>query len=279
MFGVHLEEKLFVACDPAMHEWTRFSRSVEFKTDDLQQAQADGWVGWERDRSDGHRSTPRPLEDARTEILLAFRPERFLQYVAFEQIATGMDPGERLLLADKLGRPSEGPPRQSSHPLELELGLSARQILDMIGGAFRLKAAIRGSAAEHHLGEYLRSTPGVSNVRALDEDGRPDFEIAFHRRTLLIECKNVLRKRTAAGLPRVDFQKTRASKSDPCSRYYRPAQFDVLAACLHPLTESWEYRFARTTTLAAHPRCQGRLSSHVVVSDVDQWHASLGALF
>ena len=276
MFGVHLEEGLFIACDPAMHEWTRFSRSIEFKTHHVKRARASGWLAWERDRSQGRRHAPPPIEDARTEVLLAFQPERFLQYVAFEQVASGMDAGERLLLADKIGS-TPAPPQALVHPMERELGLSAHQILDMIGGAFRLKAAVRGSAAEHHLGEYLRSVPGVTKVRAIDEDGRPDFEVVVRRRAILIECKNVLRRLTTAGLPRVDFQKTRASKKDPCSRYYKPTQFDVLAACLHPITERWEYRFASTATLPSHPRCPGHLSSQVTVSP-SGWHESLGVL-
>lgn len=80
----------------------------------------------------------------------------------------------------------------------------------------------------------------------------------------MIECKNVL-ARTQQGLPKVDFQKTRASKADPCSRYYKPTQFQVLAACLHPITSQWDFRFAPTGTLAPHPKCVGRLASNVLV--------------
>ena len=274
MFGVHLEEGLFVACDPAMHEWTRFSRSVEFKTHHLEEAKETGWSGWERDRSHARRRAAPPKEDARTEVLVAFRPTNFLRYVALEQIATGMDPGERLLLVDKVGEAARNDVTAFVHPLERELGLSAYEILDMIGSAFRLKAAVRGSAAEHHLGEYLRTVPGVTKVRPIDEDGKPDFEISFRRRSLLIECKNVLRKPTAAGQPRVDFQKTRASKNDPCSRYYKASQFEVLAACLHPIQETWNYKFVATSELASHPSCAGRLSHRLTVSG-SSWRSEL----
>lgn len=266
MFGVHIEEGLFISCDPAMHEWTRFSRSVEFKSQQLEEAQQSGWFGWERERSLARRRAALPKEDARTEVLVAFRPNQFLRYVAFERVATGMDPGERLLLADRLNQPSTKPEQRLVHPLEKELGLGAFEILDMIGGAFRLKAAVRGGAAEYHLGEHLRTVPGVSRVTPIDEDGKPDFEVTFSGNNFLIECKNVLRRPNAAGEPRVDFQKTRASKNDPCSRYYRPDQFDVLAACLHPISERWEYRFISTSSLAAHATCRGRLSQRVIVS-------------
>lgn len=272
MFGVHLDRGLFIAVDPSMHEWTRFSRSVEFKEADLDEAESTGWHGWERDRSPVRRIRAAPRDDLRTESLLAFRPENFLRYVAFERIATGMDTGERLLWAERMGHGVSTP--ESRHPLEAELGLDAHQILDMIGGAFRLKAAVRGSTAEHHLRTYLESLPDLNDVRQIDEDGQPDFEVHLGGSEFLIECKNVLRRRTRSGACRVDFQKTRASKGDPCSRYYRPEQFDVLAACLHSVTETWEFRFASTSTLPPHRTCPGHLSSGVEVEG-PSWTDSL----
>ncbi len=274
-FGVHLEEGLFVACDPAMHEWTRFSRSVEFKMSDLEQAKRAGWHGWERERSTVRRKAPPPQQDCRTEILLGFKPERFLDYVLLERAARGMDPGERHRLIDKW--PERGVPLEpefSGHPLEQELGLPARGILDLLTGAFRLHVAVRGAAANHHLTTKLLQTPALTAVTAIDKDGRPDLSLVYKDRPFLVECKNVLRKPTKDLSPRVDFQKTRAAKGNPCSRYYRASQFHVLAACLHPLTERWEYRFCATRDLLPHPRCEGRLSDRVVVTG-DHWHPTI----
>ena len=146
-------------------------------------------------------------------------------------------------------------PDVKPHPLELQLGLPAAQILDVISGAFRLAAAVRGGVAEHHLERHLRQVLGVRHVRHIIEDGKPDFEVEYRKKPFLIECKNVL-ARTQQGLPKVDFQKTRASKADPCSRYYKPTQFHVLAACLHPITQQWEFRFAPTAALAQHKKCR-----------------------
>ena len=277
MFGVHLELGLFVAVDPVMHEWTRFSRSIEFKEADLKQARDTGWHGWERDRSIGRRNQPAPKDNLRTEALLSFRPKEFLRYVNLERVASGMDTGERLLLAERWpstttdsglmgAQQSSMPPMR--HPLEVELGMNVREVLDMIGGTFRLKAAVRGSAAEHHLGLHLNEVSQFSDVESLDQDGQPDFAVTYKSKRYLIECKNVLRKTNARGACKVDFQKTRASKNDPCSRYYRPGQFHVLAACLHAVTEKWEFRFAPTTSLSPHPKCTGRLASNVVVDGV-----------
>jgi len=83
---------------------------------------------------------------------------------------------------------------------------------------------------------------------------------------LLIECKNVLRTLTAAKLPKVDFQRTRAAKGDHCSRYYQPSEFNILAASLHAVRDKWEFSFARTCDLPAHSKCEGRISNNIVVS-------------
>lgn len=77
------------------------------------------------------------------------------------------------------------------------------------------------------------------------------------QQAILLECKNVLRTTYAGGIPKLDFQRTRASKSDPCLRYYMPSDFQVLAACLHPVTEQWEFKFALTSKLPPHGSLPG----------------------
>lgn len=262
MLGVHLEEGIFVAVDPENYNPTWFSRSVEFKDEHCEEALRQGWIGWERERSMGRRKAAMPLASNLTEAVLAFTPEHFLRYVHFERFATGMDTGERLLLAERMHE--HGFKKPSEHPLEQMFGLSAAEILDVIWGANRLTTAVRGSVAEHHLEQHLRAVPGMSKVTPIDADGRPDFEVVYRSKPYLIECKNVLRRSAPRG-PKVDFQKTRASKRDPCTRYYERGSFDVLAACLHPVTERWEFRFCCTSKLDSHAECVGRLSQHVYV--------------
>lgn len=207
-FGVHLEMGLFVAADPRMHNPTWFSSSVEFKTRDIEAAGAQGWHGWERERSDARRKQKRPEGSLLTETVIGFRPDQFLRYVEFERVASGLDCGERLLLSDRIEKNlTQGKilmPAPGRHPLELQLGLPASDILDIISGAFRLAAAVRGGVAEHHSERHLRQVPGVRNVRHIIEDGKPDFEVEYRRSPFLIECKNVL-ARTQQGLPKVDF--------------------------------------------------------------------------
>jgi len=159
----------------------------------------------------------------------------------------------------------------AAHPLLSNLGLEANELLGILEGSFRLLVAVRGSVAEHHLGKMLKGIRALSNVRRIDEDGKPDFEVDYKKRRFRIECKNVLR-RLVGNVPRVDFQKTRASKGNPCSRFYDPKQFEVLAACLHPVSEKWEFRFHATASLPPHKKCEGRLSPRV---EVRGWEESI----
>jgi hypothetical protein len=279
MMGVHVDREVFVAIDPRMHSPTWFSTSVEFKAAELDEAETKGWHGWQRERSLVRRKAPPPQASLETEVLVAFRPEFFGRYIEFERLASGLDCGERLLFSDQVekgiitGSPliyTGGP-----HPLELQLGLPAHLILDVVSGAFRLAAAVRGGVAEYHLEQHLRSVRGVDRVRHITEDGKPDFEIRYKKRDFRVECKNVLARRQR-GLPRVDFQKTRAAKSDPCSRYYKASQFEVLAACLHPVTQKWEFQFSPTAALPSHRQCPERLASNVLVAT--SWPTDLRAV-
>jgi hypothetical protein len=260
--GVHLEEGVIVGCDPTMHNPTWFSKSVEFKDEQLELARTRGWSAWERERREGgRRKEPLPLLDYRTEVVVAFTPENLLRYIELERVASGLDPGERLLLA-------ETPPGEKRHALEIELGLSAGQIMDMIQRGFRLKVAVRGGAAQLHLGKLLERVPGITKIVPIDEDARPDFEVRYRsrRKPVTIECKNVLRSHRLQGLPIVEYQKTRASKSDPhCGRYYTFDHCDILAACLHPIQVRWEYSFCASSQLPPHASCPGRVHPRVPV--------------
>jgi hypothetical protein len=271
--GVHLEEGILVGCDPAMHNPTWFSKSVEFKDEQVELAQKRGWYAWERDRRDrGRRKEPLPLLDYRIETVVAFTPKSLLRYIDLERVATGLDPGERLLLA-------QTPPGKRRHALEIELGLTHGEILDMIERAFRLKVAARGAAAQLHLGKKLEKIPGLTVV-PIDEDARPDFEVRYRsrRRPLTIECKNVLRSHRFQGLPIVEYQKTRASKGDPlCGRYYTFRHCDILAACLHPITEQWDYEYCPSRELPPHARCPGKVHPRVPVGGED-WTRSIERL-
>ena len=269
--GIDLERKLFVAADPLMNNPSPMSRSVEFKSEHVEQILADGWAAWERERRDAKTTTRRAFEllpDIRTEILIGGRQERLLDLILMERVARGLDPGERHLIADKFRElPGKNAAVSISHKLLDELSIAPEALLDLIASASRLKMAVRGWVAETHLEAHLRSVPGVTECVRLDEDGKPDIRLRWRDSPpITIECKNVLRKTFADGTPKLDFQRTRASKADPCSRYYMPSDFDVVAACLHPVSEQWEFRFALTSELPAHGSCQGRIANNIRVT-------------
>lgn len=267
--GINPVEGIFVAADPLMNTPAPMSRSIEFKEERVEQIRKNDWAAWERNRLPP-KSKSRPaaeLEDLRTEVLIGGKQHRLLDLIALERLARGLDPGERHLVAEKL-RDFNANPQAEPHAVLKEFGLPSDALLDLIDGASRLKMAVRGWVAEQHLFESLHGLAGVSECRRLEADGQPDISLRWKGGApIWIECKNTLRTRYADGRPKVDFQRTRASKSDPCSRYYRPEDFPVLAACLHAVTESWEFRFALTADLEPHRACPGRISSSIGVAE------------
>jgi hypothetical protein len=156
--------------------------------------------------------------------------------------------------------------KAASHKLLDELDLPPEALFDLINGASRLKMAVRGWVAEQKLEQALQKIHGVSDCHRINEEGQPDVTLRWRGGApILIECKNVLRKLSASGYPKIDFQRTRASKANPCSRYYKPTDFPILAACLHAVTEKWNFKFALTRDLPSHAKCSGRIASGVIV--------------
>jgi hypothetical protein len=279
MLRFDVDRGVFVAADPLMNTPAPMSRSIEFKADHVKRILSSGWAAWERERHQP-KTKSRPAvalnEDLRTEILVGGRQDRVLDLILLERAARRvdpgqrhLDPGERHLLADKLNEvPSHLPDAAISHPLLDELDIESKALLDVIEGASRLKMAVRGWVAEAHLAEILSNTPGVTDCKRLGGDRQPDISLRWRGGPpILVECKNTLREKYADGRPKVDFQRTRAAKGDPCSRYYRPGDFAVLAACLHPISEKWEFRFAPTADLPKHNTCTGRIANMIGVSE------------
>lgn len=275
LLGVDPDTGRFVAADPVLHSPTRLFISLEFKQHHMDQIRTRGWHAWER------LST---IDQARQfETLVGGRPEHLLDLVRFERAAKGLDPGNRHLLAETWLSQANGTggevtgeggglvavPSLSGdalHQLAEEFAMSQDQILDMIQHTPRLKMAVRGWVAEQHLEKELAQIPGVTDCARIVGEGQPDIQLRYRGSDLLfLECKNVLRAKPSGALAKVDFQRTRASKSDPCSRYYRREDFQIVAACMHAITVRWEFRFRLARDMAAHSTCPGRLAHNVKV--------------
>lgn len=274
LIGIDTRENFFVAADPAMHNPTKFFIRLEFKDRDADEIIRASWHSWERDKhAVGGYGEP-------IEVLVGGTQERFLDLVRFERAACGLSPGDRQLLAERselfnaraeqvspIKRPTD-----ALHPLASEFELTPEQILELIASARRLKMAVRGWVAEEHLRATLTQVPGVTYCERSDEEGGADLLIRYKERQIIkIECKNVLRKTTRMGEPRIDFQRTRAAKADPCSRYYTSRDFEIVAACLHAVSENWDFRYVLPGSLPHHPKCDGRISNNVVVGS--NWFA------
>jgi restriction-modification system family protein len=267
LLGISPDEGFFVGYDPVLHSPTKHYISLEFKEEFVDRIQAEHWAWEERSRRSGSEE---PVE-----TIVGGQPKSFLDYVRFEREARGEDQGHRALLADNRGAILKPPvsielhdaaTSPYVHDLAREFEMSEGEVLTLIAGAKRLKMAVRGWVAEAHLVRKLQQVEGVTECERIESEGSPDVKLRFEDSDLLfVECKNVLRARTGEGLARLDFQRTRASKKDPCSRYYSRSDFNLVAACLHALTQRWEYSFALTDELDSHKKCEGKLSSNVAV--------------
>lgn len=283
--GIDTKERFFVAADPEVHNPTRFFIRLEFKERHAKAIKRDGWHAWERE-SRGRKDL---LPGERTygyETLVGGTRDTFLDLIRFERAAQGLSPGDRNLLADRRdlfatpfpAAQTTGEPGAAIHPLAAEFELEPDQILELIASARRLKMAVRGWVAEEKLRDVLQRTPGITACERLDDEGGADLRIRWRDGPpLLIECKNVLRQANAAGLARIDFQRTRAAKSDPCSRYYAPTDFNVVAGCLHAITERWEFRYVDPWLLDPRAGCPGKLNNGVLVDH--RWTDDAGRAF
>ncbi len=133
------------------------------------------------------------------------------------------------------------------------MGLSASEILDVIGRSDRCYQMIRGYVAERHLEKYLKNLVGrgeIDDYDYLNADGQPDFRVTRRSKSKTIECKNVMKSFAYAnGDMKVDFQRTRNQLEGKAGRYYKPGDFDILAACEFNQTGDWEFSFGRTRDL------------------------------
>jgi hypothetical protein len=278
--GISPEDDIIVSLDAVFHSPLYFYSSYEFKRSHVSSINAGSWSCWERDHR-GSRTDRRlqsgvvshDASDVRSgiEVVVGVKGSRFLDLIRFERAAMGLDQGNRQLLCEqmfnhKVPEVLDIAPSITIHPLLNEMSVSSDELMEIIAQARRLKMAVRGWVAEEHLRRFLSSVDGVTECVRLDDEGSPDIRLRWRDNPpIFVECKNVLRQRNAAGLPRIDFQRTRAAKGNPCSRYYDSTDFDVVAACLHAVTENWEFRFRRTADLNPHKNCDGKISSNLLV--------------
>ena len=259
--GVHLEADLLIGLDPLRYDPLPMGISVEFRQSQVDEARGSGWHVWERETRGGRRRESRAI--AGLETLIAFSPERFLAYVGFERRSSGLglDPPLRFRAAEVAATDQILPGLGGGHELEEEFDLTSTEILELIARRARLAVAVRGGVAEHHLTRHFRRDPKVAAAHLIDRDGEPDFDVVLtDGRRVLVECKNVSPHRYADGSPKVEVQKTRSQRDDPAGRFYRPAQFGVVAACLYAVTGDWEFRFKATAQMARHESHPDRLA-------------------
>jgi hypothetical protein len=260
VIGVHRDLDLMVAVDPLLYDPLPMGISVFFKDQEVDAMLEHGWHVWERDNIKGARRASRRSVGG-LETLVAFRPEHLMRFARFESTAQhlGLDPSLRFRAAEKA---TEIGGAAGSHALEAQFDLSSAEILDIISERPRLGVAVRGGVAERHLERALREDPAVSELELDESDGPPDFNMRLEGigEKISVECKNASPRTYADGTPKVETQKTRASKGNPKSRLYAPDQFDLLAACMFGPTGSWKFRYKRSDRLARDSEFDERIA-------------------
>jgi hypothetical protein len=269
LLGLYPEGGLILGLDPSLYHPLPLGISVYAKDQQVAEVAQDGWTVWERANNPGsRRAAPRASEGLET--LVAFRPNRLLDYARFERHASDLGLDQPLRYAAAMdaaagavsGIGVENENRAVPHTLEANFGLSASEILDIIHTRMRLEVAVKGGVAEHHLERRLRADPSVTAIERMDEDGQPDFRVRMvDGATVLIECKNASPERYANGDMKVEVQKTRATRNDPAGRLYRPEQFDIVAACLYSPTRHWNFVFISASRLDRHASHPDRLAA------------------
>jgi hypothetical protein len=272
VLGAHEEDGVLIGLDPLVYNPLPMGISVEWKQADFDEILASGWHVWERDNISGSKRI-----DTRTpqgvETIVGFRAERLGDYIRLERDAQALhlDPALRFRSATAMAAP--GSPA-GLHALERQFELPSEDILDLIRERPRLGVAVRGGVAERHLELALEADPEVRSVELDESDGPPDVVATLlDGSEVTVECKNASPNTYADGTPKVETQKTRASKGDPTSRLYDPAQFDVLAVCMYGPTGRWEFRYKRSVLLARHESYPDRLKPIQKIDD--SWATSL----
>jgi hypothetical protein len=110
------------------------------------------------------------------------------------------------------------------------------------------------------------------------QEGPPDYFVQLRDgRALTVEVKNASPTLYADGTPKVEVQKTRASRSDPLSRLYTPDAFDLLAACMWAPTGDWTFKWRRSSDLVRHPDHPDRIRP--IQRITSEWADSLSDAF
>jgi hypothetical protein len=249
VLGAHLDRDLLIGLDPLTYNPLPLGISIFFKDAEIDEAVQEGWHVWERDNISGIRRANTRTELG-VETVIAFAPERLLDYLRLERTAQSLhlDPPLRFRAAEDAGAAQHAP--EGVHALEREFSLTRDEILDIIRERPRLGMAVRGGVAERHLDKQFQADGNVVMIELGLQEGPPDFFVTLDSgEKVTVECKNASPVTYADGTPKVETQKTRASKGDPKSRLYEPAQFDVVAACMYGPSRRWEFRYKRSDRL------------------------------
>jgi hypothetical protein len=180
------------------------------------------------------------------------------------------------------------------HSLEKLFNASGWDILSAIEKGFRAQVDVKGKLAELCLFrqlDRLQKAGVISTLEWHDQDGVPDFSMAYNERIVRVECKNVRspirapktapKRQPTSPAPapawRVEIQKTRNQLTGGPARGYKNDEFEILAVCLFNQNRKWEFLFIATAKLQTRPDFPDYLTimQFVPPSPQGDWKATL----
>ncbi len=176
------------------------------------------------------------------------------------------------------------------HPLETRWNTTAEAILDAIDQSADLtQRGIRGVLAEATFRTIVLPKQ-LTSWKSLPVVGDQPYDLLLDDGSGLVRVQVKLQRR-ASGAPKyhrkttdyfvVETQRTRGGKrrDQEASRPYRLDEFDVLAVCLHPSTDSWtSFLYCATKDLLVRPTDPTLLAvmQPFPIAGSDAWSADFG---
>ena len=272
VLGVHLEADLLIGLDPLRYDPLPMGISIEFKARGTSTKRSDaGWYVWEREHQPG-RECATPSAGRARDPRRASAPSGCSTYVGFERRASGLglDPPLRFRAAevaatDPTVRARGGRPRARGGVRPLQRARSST----LIANRCRLASPSVAESPSTTSQRVLRDDAG-GRAAARDRPGRPARlrrHAARRSASSASSARTSRRTPTPTATSRSRCRRPGRTRDDPAGRFYRPDQFDVVAACLYAVTGAWEFRYKATAAMPRHAAHPDRLAAMQRVDD------------
>lgn len=159
---------------------------------------------------------------------------------------------------------------------ELLQDVTIEEIMEAVDENPSLRGFLQGYIAEIKLKKQLMSLEGIESVQKIPDRSplKGDFMVEVGDKSVTIEVKSVSSHNAKEDFlnggktGKISLKRTDSTKLDNGETTYclPKGEFDILAACMFPVTGKWEFQFINTKYLQESEKSPGRLSTTVHVS-------------